>query len=314
MKKQIRKTPIVFLSLILITFCSSCDDFIEKDLETEIVKIMAPADSSTISTTTVTFWWESIEGALEYNIQVVSPSFKQVQKLWADSIVTGDKLMLSLVPGNFEWRIKALNGSSETSFVTAAFSIDSTLNITNENIILVSPGNGAITNKLQQVFRWNKLYSANDYNFRITNAAGESLEDIITLKTEASHEFLTDGVYTWSVRGQNEISNTLYSSFTLQIDTQTPEAPILNTPLNNAVVPDDVSFSWTRAHDTGSALYDSLYVFSDISLTNKKLSVKLDQTSYEDSFEAGIYYWYVKTCDAAGNIGDRSSVFSFVKN
>ncbi len=316
MKKHIKKLPLLFLLFALINICSGCDDFIEKDLEEKEVKVRMPANNSEISTTTVSFWWEKLEGALEYNVQVVSPSFSQPQRLLADSIVSDNKLMLSLMPGNFEWRIKALNGSSETDFVTIAFSIDSTLNLPDETIILRSPGNNTITNNINQTFRWDILYGATEYHFRLENTTGEFVKDETVTNTEISFE-LPDGIYNWRVRGQNDVSYTPYKSSSLQIDTEIPGAPTLSSPIENAQFfsTDSVPFSWSRVVDNGSPLFDSLYVFTDKNLTIKKLSKRIEKSSYKDIFETGTYYWYVKTCDLAGNVSERpESAFSFVIN
>jgi hypothetical protein len=307
-----------FLLLFAVTIFYSCDDFIEKDLQNESINIITPANNSKISSSTVTFWWDKVEGALEYNVQVVSPSFDQVQRLWADSIVSGNKIMFSLVPGNFEWRVNAVNGSSGTEFAAASFSIDSTINLINETIILTSPKNNIATNNTNQTFRWNNIYNANEYHFIIANSAGDFLKDEIMTKTETSFEFTADGIYTWSVRGQNEMSNTIFSKSSLQIDTKAPGQPTLNMPSDKAIIPaeENVSFSWSRAADNGSQLFDSLYVFADEAMTNRVLAEKTEQTSHKALIpDAGTYYWYVKTCDVAGNVGGRpTKEFSFVKN
>ncbi len=306
----------IALLFILAAICCGCDEFLEKDLSGKSIQINAPINGVDISGTTVTFWWDKVDGAQEYQLQVVSPSFIQAQKLWADTIVADNKLMLSLVPGNFEWRIKATNGSSETDFVTSAFSIDNSQNLINSNIVLRSPKDGVATNSLQQTFQWDALHNATAYHFKIIDATDDILKEETLQNTEISYTFLTDGTYKWSVRGQNELSNTPYTLFTLQIDTKSPVAPTLTAPEDNAtsMAADSVLFSWTRAADTGSTLYDSLYVFADAELTDKILSKKLEQPSYGDLFEAGRYYWVVKTCDIAGNVSGRSSVFCFIKN
>ncbi|MDR1678830.1 MAG: hypothetical protein LBR81_03540 [Prevotellaceae bacterium] len=126
MKKYAKKASVILLSLMLTAISFGCDDLIEKNLEKEQVSIIAPANNTKLSAASVVFWWDKLDDALEYNVQVVSPSFGQVQRLLADTIVTDNKLTLSLEAGDFEWRVKALNGSSQTEFVSAAFSVEST--------------------------------------------------------------------------------------------------------------------------------------------------------------------------------------------
>ncbi len=311
------KTTIQILLLfpILLFIFNSCDDLIEKNLEKKTLAILAPTEGLVTSNTSMTFWWETLDGANEYNVQVVSPSFQQVQKLWADTTVTGDKFLMQLIPGNYQWRIRGANGSSATEFITISFVIDSTLNIAEETITLLSPKDNDASNKLSQLFKWSMLYNAGEYRFQIANNSNILLMDTITFALESSFKFPEDGYYTWSVRGQNDISNTQYTTYGIHIDTQKPEQALLKTPSHNSnVTTDSIYFTWARPEDNGSPLFDSLYVFEDEDLKRKILSKKLDSTSYNDSLAPGMYYWYVKTCDKAGNIGEKSTVFKFTKN
>ncbi len=311
-----KKAIFIILCPLLVAVFYGCEEFIEKDLTGKKVTILAPADSLGISITTITFWWKEIEGALDYNVQVVSPAFNKAEKLWADTFVVGNKFDLSLVPGDYQWRVKGRNGSSETNFTVASFVIDSGLDLSKETIILRSPSDNATSNNLSQVFKWNKLYNAGEYRFRILNSDNTTLKDEVIRGSESSSfEFTEDGSYIWSVRGQNDISNTLYSSYTIIIDTESPGKPSLKSPLNESVLTtDSISFEWTRMEDAGSLFFDSLCVFRDNSLTDKVLSKKTDKTSYKDTLDAGAYWWYVRTSDAAGNLSERSPVFRFIKN
>ncbi len=311
-----KKAIFIILCPLLVVIFYGCEEFIEKDLTGKKITILAPADSLGISITTITFWWEEIEGALDYNVQVVSPAFDKAEMLWADTLVAGNKFDLSLVPGDYQWRVKGQNGSSETNFTVASFVIDSGLDLSKETIILRSPSDNATSNNLSQVFKWNKLYNADEYRFRILNSDNTPLKDEVIRGSESSSfEFTEDGSYIWSVRGQNDISNTLYSSYTIIIDTESPGKPLLNSPPNEFVLTtDSVSFEWTRMEDTGSLFFDSVCVFRDISLTDKVLSKKTDKTFYKDTLDPGVYWWYVRSCDAAGNLSERSSVFRFTKN
>ncbi len=311
-----KKAIFIILYPLLAVIIYGCEEFIEKDLAEKNITILAPANNLVTPYTTTTFWWEELDGALDYNVQVVSPDFDMVEKLWADTIVEGNKFELPLVPGSFQWRIKGRNGSSETKFITASFVIDSTLNITSETVVLLSPADNAAKNNLSQIFKWSKLYNADEYRFKITNSDNIPLKDeVIRSGTESSFEFTADGSYIWSVRGQNDISNTLYSSYTIIIDTKSPGIPALKRPLNGeVVVTDTVRFEWTRVEDNGSPLFDSLCVFSDAELKESVISLKTDKLFYEeDSLEPGVYHWYVRTCDAAGNVGEKSSTFIFTK-
>ena len=52
-----------------------CDDIFEDDISTENISLYAPSDSIVTKIITHTFWWEEVEGADEYNLQIVTPDF-----------------------------------------------------------------------------------------------------------------------------------------------------------------------------------------------------------------------------------------------
>ena len=52
-----------------------CSDFIVKDITDETVKILAPPDSFHSNSPEITLWWEEVDGAEDYNLQIVSQSF-----------------------------------------------------------------------------------------------------------------------------------------------------------------------------------------------------------------------------------------------
>ena len=63
-----------FLFAFLIT---SCTDFVEKDISKKTVAILAPPDGYVTYSVTLTFWWQEIDGAENYSLQVVRPDFSR---------------------------------------------------------------------------------------------------------------------------------------------------------------------------------------------------------------------------------------------
>src|SRR6185369_6148207 len=94
-------------SLLLISFFLSCDDFIEKDISKKNVMILSPPDGYVTNSLTQTFWWQEIDGAEQYNLQVVRPNFSSVQQLVLDTTTSGNKFNYSFLPGIYQWRIRA---------------------------------------------------------------------------------------------------------------------------------------------------------------------------------------------------------------
>jgi len=71
-----------------------------------------------------------------------------------------------------------------------------------------------------------------------------------------------------------------------------------------------VTFNWSNGSDTGniqSAITNTIQVSPDINFNTLLISEDTLNNSYQYTFsETGIYYWRVKTADAAGNQSDTS--------
>ena len=111
------------VSTIIIVSSISCNDIFEIDLSQSNVELLAPADSLTTRENTQRFWWNYIDGALWYELQVVRPSFSQISILDMDTLIEINNFQLSLRPGVYHWRVRALNGSSSTDYTENMLSI-----------------------------------------------------------------------------------------------------------------------------------------------------------------------------------------------
>lgn len=302
-----------FISITGLLLVASCDDIIEPKLSDRRVTIIAPADSSVQSNTTITFWWDEVKGATKYNIQIVSPSFTNIQYLVADSNVIGDKFTVALQPGLYQWRIKAVNNSTETPFSTYSFSIDSSLNLSGQSIQLQSPANNTYTNQLTQTFVWSPMYYADDYRFEILSSFGNTVYTNAALATtNVSYTFSTDGTYTWRVRAQNSTSVSAYSSALLIIDQTPPAVPVITSPANNAIVSAPFTLSWSQATDNGSPIYDSLYIYANAGQDTLIKALRPATTTYTDSFGTGDYFWKLRAIDSVGNYSNYTSLYKFI--
>ena len=94
----------------------ACNDIFEDDLGSLKVYLLAPGNYLASQQFTNTFFWEDVPGALTYNLQIVEPGFSQISNLLLDTTITDYKYSFTLTPGTYQWRVKAINGSSETSY------------------------------------------------------------------------------------------------------------------------------------------------------------------------------------------------------
>lgn len=144
----------VLLGLVLLS--TGCKEFIEPSIEKKNTVLLAPSNGTESSVYSQTFWWEELDNALQYRLQVVTPDFKNTSRLILDTIITASKFNYTLDPGNYEWWVRAENGSSQTPYSKAAFIINPS-SIEQQQVQLQSPANNLVTNQSSAVFKWLKI-------------------------------------------------------------------------------------------------------------------------------------------------------------
>ncbi len=301
-----------FITMLLATVIA-CNDFIEKDIDKETVILLAPANNLTTILLTHTFWWNWLEGAEQYNMQVVEGSFTSVTKFLLDTNISNNKFEYTLYPGTFQWRVKGINNGSETYFSTFTLTVDSSLNISSQQVILSAPTNNFITNNDNITFTWNNLLNADDYLLEIheNTWTGNLVFGPQITTANSFTTTLSEGTLVWGIQGRNATSNTStgFSIRTLTIDTTSPSIVTLVAPVDNATLSNGYNtYSWTQGVNTGTALTDDIFFYSDVSATNLVKSAQAVGISHQDSLGIGIFYWRVQSTDAAGNIGSMSTI------
>jgi hypothetical protein len=289
-----KNKPVLQIVVSIMILITSCDDFIEKDLTNRHITVLTPADNSISSTYTQLFMWDDLEGASEYHIQIVKPSFSVIQQFIADTTVHYNQFAITLQPGHYQWRIKGENGSSSTSYQTYTFTIDSTNDLSNQTVHLLSPANNGYVNDLQQTFSWDALPSATNYIFQAFTSSNSPIAASLqsTPNNFVNYSFPSQGTYKWKVYAQNATSSTIASEATVIIDTITPATPIQISPLNDTnLVVDPVQLKWNSSY--GATSYRLQVSTNPTSFT--ETDTVLTGTIYNFSTAAGtIYYWRVK--------------------
>lgn len=304
---------IFFLLVFLVTF--SCQkDFIERDISHATIIINSPANSTVTTSNIITFWWEQVDGAEKYNLQVVKPSFTAIQKLMLDTNTTSNKFSVSLEPGNYQWRIRAVNGGGFSPYQTFDFRVDSASNLSSLTVNPVSPANGFLTGSSAVSFSWNPLNTVTYYLFEINNG---SVLSATTTNTSYSYNLPAvigaNTSFTWRVRAFNDYSFSQYSAAnTLTVDLANPAAPVLISPLHGATVKDTIKLAWNRA-GAPDATNDSIFVSSDSLFVNilgktrtYQQSIRINQVPGLPLINNTVYWWKAKSIDSVGN----RSVFS----
>lgn len=120
---------IIFLIMPLL---ASCSIIFEDDIANEEVYVIMPRDGAESIVQEQLFWWEPVYGALDYNLQIVSGTFNDPLGFIADTMVIGDKFSRKLQPGEYEWRISAMNNFSSTRYFYSTLTITDTTSVHEE--------------------------------------------------------------------------------------------------------------------------------------------------------------------------------------
>ncbi len=313
---MMKKLPI-YTTIVLVSFFTlfSCEEVLfEEDLTDKTIALIAPADSTTVRNSSITFSWEPVLLATNYQLQVAQPDFENASQVVLDTTVTTTSFTASLLKNQYQWRVRAQNSGSFTPYTSARFTVLESEDFSSSVVVLISPQNNEITSDATVELQWQSITDATVYRVQLLDATNQVIEEETTTTTSISFTF-PEGVTKWQVRAENNTQSTLYATRTLTLDSNAPNKPVATAPANDATLNDiAVTFSWTRVAVEGTTEVDSIYVYKDVALT--ELVTKDQVTSpTEISLEAATtYYWFLKAFDQAGNESDPSDVSRFSIN
>jgi hypothetical protein len=283
------------------------------DISKNEVLLVAPANNAQFFSTGVTFTWENVEEATRYQLQIAKSNFENPIQIVLDTILTNTSYTQQLPVGNYEWRVRAVNSAYSTDYASRWVSVVSDADFQSNIVVLNSPASNLITNTALQSLAWQPIIGSIGYQVQIYNESNAVISDQTITSSSLSYTF-QQGNYQWKVRATNGTQQTLYSSRSILVDTTAPNTPALSGPANGSTTTNnDISFQWNRAPILGSVEKDSVYIYIDNELTVLQQK-KEANSAFTTNLDSGVYYWFVKSFDQAGNNSNRSSVFSFTIN
>jgi len=316
-----KTNPIYYPLFILIaSLCllPACKDIMEPSLSKRTITAEAPGNSYQSLSYTINFWWDDVEDALTYRLQVVTPDFVNIGGLVLDTVVTKSQFAFNLKPGNYAWHVLAQNGSSQSAYSNPkSFTVLSS-SISQQSVQLTAPANNYLSNQAAIVFQWGNLYGATKYHLEVdtNNFANESI--LVYDKTmpgqQVSFTFPKDQAYQWRVRAENDTVNAQWSSINTITYDHTPPAEVTTvSPADKQQISLPVNLQWNTVP---TAAKYKLYAFKADSVTVYNSSFPLSVTGNSYNFNLGNagdrIYWKVTAIDAAGNEGPASTLKSFV--
>lgn len=307
---------------ILYIFISSwslfygCKEFIEPSITERKVILTAPGNGVESGIYNQTFWWEPVEDALTYRLQIVSPTFDSISLLVVDTLVTTNKFILTLDPGKYAWRVRAENGSSQSLYSASSFTIHES-SIEAQQIRTVSPSVNFLTNQKEVVYKWQKLFGSSEYRLQIdTNNFDDEkalVYDDVTPNLEVSVPLTKEKLYQWRVRGEAADVQSKWSAVNkITFDITPPVKVVLNSPAQNGTVEKPVNLKWEAVSDAKK--YELTVLQSD-STTVYNSSFPAITTTTNFNFNLGTLqekiFWKVRAIDEAGNKGEYSNLRNF---
>lgn len=215
---------IISFSLFSVLFFSSCDEIFEDDITNESITIISPANQATLLNPTQTFWWDEIEEALFYDMQIATPNFTDSPNLILDTTLVDNQVVFSigsLEKGqSYEWRVRGRNGSSETTFFTQSFFISNEIDLSTSQVLLTAPATNDTlnVNSTSNAFSWQAITGAEGYQIELSTQFVVPFDPnpitlIVPNTTLTDFSLLTNNTrYFWRVRATNALpSESLYS-------------------------------------------------------------------------------------------------------
>jgi uncharacterized protein YegP (UPF0339 family) len=305
-----------FILFILISLNFSCSDFIEESVEHTKVTLNAPGDSLETNIYQVQFWWEFIEDATSYRLQVVKPDFQKTESLILDTLLITNKFSYTFEPGKYQWRVRAENASSKGLFSTRNFEVFES-SITNQQVQLQSPTSGVLLNNNSIALRWLTIFGATNYRLQIdtNNFVNENLLLVNELiATQVYNLSLNkDRNYQWRVRAENSTEQSKWSAINgFILDTSSPNAVNLISPTQNQQVISPVVLRWNTITD--AVQYELVLYKSDgVTLYNSNFPLITNTTTYNFSSTNfnELVFWKVRARDRADNWGAYSTLQNF---
>lgn len=305
---------------ILIVLFSCKKDFVVENIENKTVSVNGPGDNLKTTSNVITFWWNALDGAEKYTLQVVKPNFAQAAQLVLDTNIAATKFNFSLQPGIYQWRVKAFNAGHSTAFQTFNLRIDTTNNLSLLLVNLLNPANGSVIGNAKVTFNWSPIIAATRYRIQV-NSASTTKDTVVTTASftySLSAAANATTAYTWNVMALNDNSQTQFNTtpFTFTVDLKPPTAPTLLSPTHGASVKDTTKLVWLR--NGTDVQYDSVYVADDSTFSNILNQAWTDQSKLlisslnrNPNIGTTFYWWRVRSFDAVGNRSTTSARYKF---
>lgn len=192
------------LLIALVAMCGiACTDFIEEPITDEQIELLSPGQHAESATYDINFMWNRLPDADRYHLQIASPGFERTNLFYADTVMEGTQFKISLEPGEYCWRVKGLNGSTETAFSSRCFTIYES-DFTKQVVLLNSPANQFLSRENYVTFEWQAVFRASHYVLQVDTNNFQDAEKLVFNSAVNGYSYtlsaLKEKTYQWRVK------------------------------------------------------------------------------------------------------------------
>ncbi|WP_299213782.1 hypothetical protein [uncultured Dokdonia sp.] len=285
----------------------SCEEIISvPDISEDFIVLIAPADGTVLEDIDVTFSWEEIEFAEEYQIQVAQPNFTNANQVVLDTIL-GDSVQsfrsfsTTLAPNMYQWRVRGFNDNFQTDYTTQSFKIDTLqtdVDISDQLVTAIAPVDNAEITAGNINFNWEAVANATMYQLQIAYPNFQSPIQIVRdtlITTPLYTTTLESNDYQWRVKAMNISYETAYTTQSLSV---IDDMVNLSDQIVEIIAPEDgfetsetmVNLSWQAIEQ--ATLYR--IIITDLSDNSIFLEQTVTTTDITIEFVSGMYSWAVR--------------------
>jgi hypothetical protein len=202
---KIEGRVIILFPLLILLY--SCSEIFEEDIEKEEIYVLSPFDGFISNSGEVLFWWDPLDGASAYELQIVSPNFDSIIGLIADTIIVENKISFDFDVGQYEWSLRALNYAYSSAYIFGRFEVSNSEGIQKPK--LLQPLQNSVITILPRLFEWqrNAQNVVGDSIYIFDASSDQLLAGYPVYSTQTSLQIggLEDGLYFWAVRSVDNV-------------------------------------------------------------------------------------------------------------
>lgn len=180
-----------------------------EDFQSNSVALLSPANDIITNTAAQSLSWSSVIGATAYHLQIVDNTSTVIFE--QDVIPTS--YSYTFPEGNYQWKIRATNGSQNTLYSARSLLVDTTAPNTP---ILTTPANLSSSSDSEVTFQWTRTpVSGSSEKDSLYIYSNQNLTNLVYKNLQGSPyttSTLNNGTYYWFVKSFDEAGNTSQQS------------------------------------------------------------------------------------------------------